>query len=71
MLSCCLKCNKNAESKNPKVAKTNKEKLMLLSKFAVCIKSRFIKKKEASSLFSSLGLTTGLSIIHLLEDILF
>ena len=33
----CLKCRKNTESKNPKVAKTKKGRIMLLSKRAVCI----------------------------------
>ena len=31
----CLKCRKNTESKNPKVAKTKNGRIMLLSKFAV------------------------------------
>ena len=32
MLSYCLKCRKKTESKNPRVPKTNKGKLMLISK---------------------------------------
>ena len=36
MLSYCLKCKKNTESKNPKVLKTNNSKIMLLSKCAIC-----------------------------------
>ena len=36
MLSHCLKCRKNTESKNPKVAKTKNGGIMLLSKCAVC-----------------------------------
>ena len=36
MLSYCLKRRKNTESKNPKVAKTNKRRIMLSSKCAVC-----------------------------------
>ena len=31
MLSYCLKCRKNTESKNPKVARTKNERIMLLS----------------------------------------
>ena len=48
MLLYCLKCSKNTESKNPKVAST----IMLLSKCAVCDskKSKFIKQQEASGL---------------------
>ena len=29
MLSCCLKCRKNTESKNPKVVRTKNERIML------------------------------------------
>ena len=45
MLSYCMKYRKNLESKNPRVPKTNKEKPILLLKFAVCDgkKTRFIK----------------------------
>ena len=32
----CLKSRKNAESKNPKVARTKNGRIMLLSKCAVC-----------------------------------
>ena len=62
MLSHCLKCRKNTESKNPKVAKTNNGRIMLLSKCAVCDrkKSKFIKEQEASRLLSSLGTKTAL-----------
>ena len=35
MLLHCLKCREKADSKNLKVAKTNKEKLTILSKCAV------------------------------------
>ena len=56
MLSYCLKCRKNPESKNPKVAKTNKGKLIILSKCSVCDskKSRYIKKQETRGLLISL-----------------
>ena len=62
MLSHCLKCRKNTESKNPKVAKTNNGRIMLLSKCAVCDrkKSKFIKEQEASRLLNSLGTKTAL-----------
>ena len=36
MLSYCLKCRKNTESKNPKVVRTKNGKIVLLSKCAVC-----------------------------------
>ena len=46
MLSCCLKCRKNTESKNPKISRTKNGRIMLLSKCAVCDskKSKFIKE---------------------------
>ena len=52
MLSYCLKCSKNTETKNPKVARTKNGRIMLLSKCAVCDskKSRSIKQHEASGL---------------------
>ena len=61
MLLYCLKCRKNTESKNPKVARTKKRRVMLLSKFAVCDskKSKFIKQQETSGLLSSLGIKTS------------
>ena len=36
MLSYCLKCRKNTESKDPKVVRTENGRIMLLSKCAVC-----------------------------------
>ena len=36
MFSYCLNCGKNTESKNSKVVKTKSERIMLLSKCAVC-----------------------------------
>ena len=46
MLSYCLKCRKNTESKNPNVARTKTRRVMLLSKCAVCDskKPTFIKQ---------------------------
>ena len=46
---------------------------MLLSKYTVCgtKKSRFIKKQKAEGILSSLALTTLLSKVPLLGDILF
>ena len=73
MSSYCLKCRKNTESKNPKVAKTKNGRIMLLSKCAVCDskKSKFIKQQEASGLLSSLGIKTLLNKIPLLGPLLF
>ena len=46
MLSHCLNCRKNTESKNQKVVKTKNGRIMLLSKCSVCNskKSKFLKK---------------------------
>ena len=70
MLPYCRKC-KETESKNPRVAKWNKGKLMLLSKCVLCEskKTRFFKK-QASGLLSNLGIRTPLSKIPLSRDIL-
>ena len=72
MLSCCLKCRWNKENKNPKVVKTKKGRIMLLSNCAVCgsKKSEFIKEHDASGLLSSLGLKTSLSKVLSTGDIL-
>ena len=68
MLSYSLKCRKNTESKNPKVARKKTGRIMLWSKCAVCDgkKSQFIKQQEASRLLSSLGISTSLNKISLL-----
>ena len=60
MLSYCLKRRKNTKSGNPKVVKTKNERIMLLSKCAMCDikKSKFIKEQEASGLLSSLRIKT-------------
>ena len=60
MLSYCLKCRKNTESKKPLVVKTKNGRIMLLSKCEVCesTKSKFIKEQEASGLLGSLGIKT-------------
>ena len=56
MLSYCLKCGKNTESKNPKVARKRNRRIMVFSKCVVhdSKKSKFIKEQEASGSSSSL-----------------
>ena len=73
MLSYCLKCRKNTESKNPKVARTGNGRIMLLSKCAVRDgkKPKFIKQQEASGLLSSLGIKAHLSKIPLVGPLFF
>ena len=63
MLSHCLKCRKNTESKNPKTVKPKNERIMLLTKCEVfdSKKPKFIKGEEASELLSSLGIKTPLN----------
>ena len=72
MLSYWLKCRKNTESKNPKVARIKIRRIMLLSKSAVCDseKSKVIKEQEASGLLSSLGIKTPLNKTPLLGPLL-
>ena len=72
MLSYFLRCKKDTENINPGVSKTFNNKIMLLSKCAICgtKKSRLIQKQEASGTVSSLGLKTPLSKIPLFYDIL-
>ena len=50
MLSYCLKCRKNTESKNPKVVTAKSGRIMLVLKCAVCDskKLEFIKEQETS-----------------------
>ena len=69
ILSYCLKCWKNTENKNPRVAR----KLKPWSKCAMCDskKSGFMKKQEESRLLSNVGIITSLNEIPLLGDILF
>ena len=73
MLSYCLKCKKNTESRNPKVSKTSNGKTMILSKGAICDskKTKFIKEQQTKGLLSNLGIRTPLNKIPLLGDILF
>ena len=73
MLSHCLKCRKNTESKDPKLVRTKNGRIMVLSKFEVynSKKLKFIKQQEASGLLSSLGIRTPLNKIPLLGSLLF
>ena len=73
MLSYCLKCKKNTESKNPSVARSKNGRIMLLSKCAMCNskKSKFIKQQEASALLSMLGIKTPLIKVTLEGPLLF
>ena len=69
MKSYCLKCRKDTENINPKVSKTSNNRIMVLSKYAICgsKKSRFIKNQEAKGL----GIKATLSKVPILGDIFF
>ena len=73
LLYYCLKCRKNTESKNQKVAKTKNGRFLLLSNCVVCDseKLKIIKKQEASGLLSSFGVKTPLGKIPLVGSLLF
>ena len=49
MKSYCSKCRKDTGNINPKISKINDNRIMVLSKCALCgsKKSRFIKNQEA------------------------
>ena len=59
MLSYCLERRRNTKSKNPKVDPTKNGRIMLSSECEVCNskKSKFIKKQEASGLFTFTRIT--------------
>ena len=73
MLSNCLKCRKNTESKHQNVVKTKNGRTILSSNCAVCNskKSRSIKEQEVSGILSSLWIRTSLSEINLVGSLLF
>ena len=65
-----LKCRKNTESKNPKAARINNGRIMLLSKYGVynSKKSKLIKQQEASGLSNSLGIKTPFFVLEVLTS---
>ena len=73
MKSYCLKCKKDTEIINPKVLKTINGRTMSLSSCAICNskESRFSKNQEAKGLLSNLGISTPLSKVPILGNILF
>ena len=72
MKSYCLKCRKDTENINSRVSSTINGSTMILSKCAICRskKSRFIKDQVAKELLSNLGVTTTLTKVPILSDIL-
>ena len=60
MLSYCLKCRKNRESKNPKVVRNKNGRIMLLSKFAMwnSKKSKTFKEQKPNGFLSRIRTRT-------------
>ena len=69
MKSYCVKCKNDTENIDPKMVRTNNNRLVMQSTSSVCgiKKSRFVKKREAKGLLSNLGIKTPLSKIPLLN----
>ena len=63
----CVKCRRDTENIDPKMVRTNNNRLIMQSKCPVWrIKtSKFVKEQEAKSLLSNLGIKTPLSKIPL------
>ena len=63
----CLKCKKDTAYIDPKMVKTQNNRLLMQSKCSTCgtKKSRFVKKQDAKGLLSNLGIKTPLSKIPL------
>ena len=73
MLSYCLKCRKNTESKSTKFIRTKIGRKMLLLNSVVCNseKSKFIKEQETSRIISSLGIKIPLNKFPFIGPLLF
>ena len=68
--SYCLKCRKNTECKNPKVARIKKGKIMIISN-CVIFNSKKSKQQGASGILSTLGIIAPLGKITLVSSLLF
>ena len=69
MKTYCVKCRKDTENIDPKIARTKNNRLAMQSKCSVCgiKKTRFVKEQEAKGFLSNLGIKTPLSKIPLLN----
>ena len=58
MKSYCLKCKKYTGNIDPKVSSTSNNRVMILSKCAICgsKKSKFFKHQETKGILSKLGI---------------
>ena len=69
MKTYCVKCRKDTENIDPKMVRTKKNRLVMLSKCSICgiKKSRFLKEQGAKGLLSNLGIKTPFRKIPLLN----
>ena len=69
MKTYCVKCRKDTENIDPKIIKTENNRIIMQSKCTVCgiKKSGFVKQQEAKGLLSNLEIKTLLSKIPLLH----
>ena len=67
------KKKKKTKNINPKISSSSNGKAIILSKCAICgsKRPRFIKNQGTKGLLSNLGITTPLSKVPILGDILF
>ena len=73
MKTYCVKCRKDTENIDPKMARTKNNRLIMQTKCPICgiKKSRFVKEQEAKGLLSTLGIKTPMSKIQLLNVLFF
>ena len=69
MKTYCVKCRKDTNNINPKIFRTESNRLLIQSTCSDCKnkKSRFLKKQDAKGLLSNLGINTPFSKIPLLN----
>ena len=69
MKTYCLKCIKDTENIDPKMFRTENNRLLMQSKCSVCKnkKSRFVKEQEAKALLSNSGIKTPFCKVPLLN----
>ena len=69
MKTYCVKCRRNTENIDPKIFRTENNRLLLQSTCSDCKnkKSLFVKEQDAKGLLSDLGINTPFSKITLLN----
>ena len=65
----CVNCRKDTKNIDPKMVRTENNRLIMQSKCPVCEikKLRFVKEQKPKDLLNNLGITTPLSKIPLLN----